>query len=59
MATDRDTMIATEGVEVVGNDANRFDVWRQTGTLGPFPPTAETGPPETDGDPGTGTKAGT
>lgn len=48
----RDSMISTEGQEVIGNDANRFDAWRQTGTLGPTPPTAETGPPETNGEPG-------
>lgn len=57
MAVNRDSMIATEGVEVVGNNANRFDAWRQSGTLGPTPPTADDGPPETNGDPGETPKA--
>jgi len=35
--------------EVPGNNANRFDCWRQSDTLGPQPPTAETGPPEQGG----------
>ena len=33
----------------LGNGANRFDVWRQSQTLGPQPPTADSGPPETNG----------
>lgn len=37
----------------IGNGSNRFDAWRQSDTLGPQPPTAETGPPETNGEPGT------
>lgn len=36
--------------EVIGNGANRFDTWRQSDTLGPQPPSAESGPPETGGD---------
>lgn len=52
MASNREDMIATEGVSVVGNEANRFDCWRQSGTLGPEPPTADSGPPETNGQPG-------
>ena len=52
MVHNKNTVISNEGEEVVGNDANRFDAWRQTGTLGPEPPTAETGPPETNGEPG-------
>lgn len=58
MASNREDMIATEGVEVIGNSANRFDTWQQTGTLGPTPATAETGPPETNGEPGTPPSAG-
>lgn len=45
----RETMISTEGQEVKGNGANRFDTWRQNDTLGPEPPPAETAPPETGG----------
>lgn len=33
--------------ETVGNDANRFDTWRQSTTLGPEPASAPSGPPET------------
>lgn len=47
---DRSTMISTEGEEVQGNGANRFDTWRQSTTLGPEPPVADSGPPETGGD---------
>ena len=46
MAYSKETVIATDGVETVGNSANRFDTWRQTTTLGPMPPTADEGPPE-------------
>jgi len=46
----RESMISTEGQEVIGNNANRFDAWRQTGTLGPEPETPSTAPPETGGD---------
>lgn len=42
--------IASTGVETVGNDANRFDTWRQSGTLGPTPEAPSSGPPETGGD---------
>ena len=49
MSVDQGSMISTEGQEVIGNDANRFDTWRQSGTLGPQPPTAESGPPEQGG----------
>lgn len=45
-----DWQISGEGVETVGNDANRFDAWRQSETLGPTPATAPTGPPETGRD---------
>lgn len=38
--------------ETPGNDANRFDAWRQSGTLGPYPPTEPDGPEETNGEPG-------
>lgn len=58
MASNREDMIATEGVAVVGNSANRFDCWRQSETLGPYPPTADDGPPETNGDPGGTPSAG-
>lgn len=44
-----DWQISDAGKTVVGNDANRFDAWRQSDTFGPMPPTAETGPPETSG----------
>jgi hypothetical protein len=44
--------------EVLGNGANRFDCWRQNDTLGPYPPTAESGPPETEGEPGNAPTAG-
>ena len=46
MAYTQDSVIATDGVETVGNSANRFDTWRQSTTLGPMPPTADEGPPE-------------
>ena len=36
--------------EQPGNDANRFDTWRQTETLGPYPEVPATGPPETGRD---------
>lgn len=36
--------------EVPGNNANRFDAWRQSGTLGPEPESPSSGPPETGGD---------
>ena len=49
MAYNQDTVISTDGAETVGNDANRFDTWRQTGTLGPTPPSADSGPPEQGG----------
>ena len=58
MAYDRSTVISKDGEEVIGNNANRFDAWRQSDTLGPQPPTAETGPPETNGEPGTPPVAG-
>ncbi len=53
----KDTVIATDGVEVVGNDANRFDAQRQSTTLGPMPPTADDGPEETNGEPGPSPRA--
>ena len=46
MVHTKESVISTEGEEVVGNRANRFDVWRQSTTLGPTPPTADEGPPE-------------
>lgn len=49
MAYTRDTVISTEGQEVQGNGANRFDTWRQSDTLGPQPAPADTAPPETGG----------
>lgn len=49
MAYNRDTVISTDGQEVQGNDANRFDTHRQSDTLGPQPPPAASGPPETGG----------
>lgn len=49
MAHNKDTVISTEGEEVIGNSSNRFDTWRQSGTLGPTPPTADSGPPEQGG----------
>lgn len=45
----KETVISTDGEEVVGNSANRFDVARQSTTMGPEPPTADDGPPETRG----------
>lgn len=53
-----DWPISNAGEQVIGNGANRFDVWRQSDTLGPYPPTAETGPPETNGEPGNPPTAG-
>jgi hypothetical protein len=44
--------IATTGVTVIGNDANRFDVSTQSDTLGPYPAAASTGSEETNGEPG-------
>lgn len=41
--------IATEGVTVIGNDSNRFEVHQQTGTLGPEPGSEMDGPPEKRG----------
>ena len=35
---------------VPGNNANRFDTQRQSETLGPNNPMADSGPPETGGD---------
>jgi hypothetical protein len=49
MAYSRETVLSTEGEEPQGNGANRFDAHTQTGTLGPTPPTAESGPPEQGG----------
>lgn len=46
---DRNTMISTEGEEVVGNGANRFDAHRQSGTLPPPVESADDAPPETGG----------
>lgn len=46
---DQNSMISTEGQEELGNDARRFDVWRQTTTLGPEPDSPSSGPPETGG----------
>jgi hypothetical protein len=54
MAHNKETVISTEGEEVVGNDANRFDAFRQSTTLGPEPATESSGPPEQNG----GTHAG-
>ena len=45
----RDTMISTEGEEVKGNDANRFDQHSQSGTIGPEPESPSTASPETGG----------
>ena len=49
MAHTKETVISTEGEEIVGNGSNRFDEQRQSTTLGPTPPTSEDGPPETRG----------
>lgn len=38
--------------EVIGNASNRFDTQRQSGTLGPYNPMADSGPTETEGEPG-------
>lgn len=43
--------IATEGVTVIGNDANRFDVPTQSDTLGPYP-SGSAPAMETNGEPG-------
>jgi hypothetical protein len=57
MALNKDTVISTAGEEVIGNGANRFDAHRQSTTLGPEPPTADDGPPETNGEPGASPRA--
>lgn len=44
-----DSYISGEGKTEVGNNANRFDEWRQSGTLGPYVDSPESGPPETGG----------
>lgn len=45
----KETVISTEGEEVIGNSSNRFDAQRQSTTFGPEPPTADDGPPESRG----------
>jgi hypothetical protein len=35
--------------QILGNEANKFDTWRQSDTLGPHPPSPDEPPPETDG----------
>ena len=47
-----DSYISSEGKTELGNGANRFDTQRQNDTLGPQPPSADTGPAETNGEPG-------
>lgn len=49
--------ISTEGVTVIGNNSNRFDTQRQSTTLGPEPPPADSGPDETEGEPGMAPRA--
>jgi hypothetical protein len=47
-----DWQIATTGVTVIGNSANAYDAPTQSTTFGPYPPTADAGAPETNGEPG-------
>jgi len=54
LTVDVNWQISSEGKEEIGNSANRFDTWRQGNeSLGPNNPMADSGPPETDGNPST------
>ena len=47
---DVDWQISDAGKSEIGNDANRFDQWRQgDAPIGPEPEVPAMGPPETDG----------
>lgn len=49
MAMNRETILSTEGEEVLGNGANRFDAHRQSGTIPPPVESPDDAPPETGG----------